>query len=134
VSGDIATALVLELARAMPAALDDDGLERLAARLRPYLTVRADDPTHELRLITAAEAAERADVHVETIRRAVRSGRLPVAARIGRSVRLNPQAVEAWLKQSSGAERSRGATDLRRSPRLPAERTQYSLAAAFRTA
>jgi excisionase family DNA binding protein len=133
VSGDIASALVSELARALPAALDDDGLERLAARLQPYLKSRLGDPSDDPRLMTAAEAADRAHVHVETVRRAIRSGRLPVAARIGRSVRLSPMAIEAWLEQSLASERTSRAVHMRRSPRLPSEHMQYSLAAAFLT-
>src|SRR5690242_1279259 len=90
---DLASALVRELARALPAALDQAALEELASKLCPYLT-QAIRSSSEGQLLTCADAARRAHVHVETVRRAIRAGSLPVAARIGRSPRLSIVAVD----------------------------------------
>lgn len=84
-----------ELARSLPAALDESALHELAARLQPFLSGAATDG--RAKLYTTAEAAEFVGVNKETVRRAIRSGELRVAARIGRSPRLTRDAIDRWL-------------------------------------
>ena len=71
-------------------ALSSSELRELADALRPYL--RADPDA----LLTPREAAQRAGVHIETVRRAVRSGALP-ASHAGRAVRIQLGDLDAWL-------------------------------------
>jgi excisionase family DNA binding protein len=96
--GDDAQRLIRAFAQGLPEALDDEVAARLAARVRPFLT--AATPSDEApagRLLTVAEAAIRAHVHVETIRRAVRDGGLAIVGRVGRSARIQPSEVDRWL-------------------------------------
>ncbi len=132
-SKDLGHTLICELARALPAALDDDALEELAARLRPHLGKPRNTTTSDDHLLTAADAARRAHVHVETVRRAIRAGDLSVAARIGRSPRLTAIAIDSWLLKTSDAGRTEQTIRSRRS-RPVAQPHQYSLGAAFKTA
>jgi excisionase family DNA binding protein len=98
-----------DIARALVAELDDDALDRLAEMLAPRILARLDAlqfPAHGFpasaapeALLTCGQAAERAGVHVETIRRAARSGALP-AARAGRVVRISPADLSAWLEDA----------------------------------
>jgi excisionase family DNA binding protein len=67
--------------------LDDDDLARLAERLRPYLSADAD------RLLTPAEAAGRLGVHVKTLGRATRDGRVPGAVRVGGQWRYDARGL-----------------------------------------
>ncbi len=85
-----------ELARSLPAALDESALHELAARLQPFL---ADtEASHGgAKLYTTAEVAELVGVNIETVRRAIRSAELLVTARIGRSPRLSRDAIDTWL-------------------------------------
>ncbi len=85
-----------ELARLLPAVLDEPALHELAARLQPFLP-GGEAPEAGDRLYTAAEAAKLVGVNVETVRRAIRSGDLRVAARIGRSPRMRREAIDGWL-------------------------------------
>jgi len=48
------------------------------------------------RLITATEVAERLGVDVSTVHRWARAGEIP-AFRLGRVVRFDPDAVDAWV-------------------------------------
>jgi excisionase family DNA binding protein len=123
--------LLRQLARALPAALDDDGLQELAAKLHPYLAGRSADRHDARQLMTVAEVADQANVHVETVRRAIRVGELAVAARIGRSPRLASVAVESWLAQTSRRQRSRRPVRARGSRRSSRADLEYSLSAAF---
>ena len=84
---EVARDPLAELARLLPTVLDESALHELAARLQPLLP--AGEPLEDTgkRLYTATEAAELVGVNIETVRRAIRSGRLRVAARIGRSPR-----------------------------------------------
>jgi excisionase family DNA binding protein len=106
-----------DLARSLTGALDDDGLRELAARLSPYLGDRAQSlgASRDDYLLTAADVAKRAGVNVETIRRAIRSGELDVAARIGRSPRISVLAVERWFAKTS-SRRNGGSARGRRAP------------------
>jgi excisionase family DNA binding protein len=113
-------------------ALDDEVAARLAARVRPFLTAatsggeaRAD------RLLTVAEAATRAHVHVETIRRAVRDGRLAIAGRVGRSARIEPAELDRWLAEASDPD-GRMRTPAVRHDRRPRQPNEYSLKAALK--
>ena len=63
-------------------------------------------------LMTAADGARIARVNVETIRRAVRAGELPVAGYVGRSPRISRDALVGWL-----ATRSPSAPLVARQPR-----------------
>jgi len=121
--------LLAELARLLPDALDEDALRDLASRLLPYLET-PDVGEHHARLLTAADAAERVGVNVETVRRAIRAGDLTVAARIGRSPRITVVALETWLADTS---RNAGgaATPRYRRPRRVSRPAENSLRAAF---
>jgi excisionase family DNA binding protein len=75
--------------------LDDEAaLRELADALRPYLLDVEPEPSDAL--MTPHEAARRASVHVETIRRAIRCGDLP-ARHVGRSLRVAADDLDAWL-------------------------------------
>lgn len=113
-----------DLARSLTAALDDDGLRDLAARLSPYLGDQRWDrgASRGERLLTAADVAERAGVNVETVRRAIRAGDLDVAARIGRSPRISALAVEDWFAKTSSR---RNAGRPPRSRRAPSARVAH---------
>jgi excisionase family DNA binding protein len=87
---------LVEFARSLPAALDDSALHELAVRLRPFLD-ETESAHPDDRLYTAAETAQQVGVNVETVRRAIRSGDLQVAALIGRSPRLSRDAIDRWL-------------------------------------
>ena len=91
---------LVEFARSLPAALDESALHELAVRLQPFLTERQPERPEE-RLYTAAETAGHIGVNVETVRRAIRSGELRVAARIGRSPRLSREAIDSWLARTT---------------------------------
>lgn len=119
-----------ELACALPGVLDEDALEELATRLRPHLGDGLSNATGD-QLLTAADAARRAHVHVETVRRAIRAGELVVAARIGRSPRLTTIAVDRWLgNTAAGGQPARAERSRRTRPSPPPQ--QYSLTAAFK--
>ncbi|MBV8940549.1 MAG: helix-turn-helix domain-containing protein [Solirubrobacterales bacterium] len=97
--------------------------ERLA--LRPEKEVTLADNSAEP-LLTCSEAAERARVHIETIRRAVRRGELP-ASRAGRCLRIAVRDLEAWLKAPKAQQQS--ASLVRR--RAPSSRARRPLATAL---
>lgn len=107
-----------DFARSLTGALDDEGLRELAARLSPYLRDEPQDlgSANPGRLLTAADVAERAGVHVETVRRAIRAGDLQVAARIGRSPRVSALAVESWFAKTSSSSNGRQSRRRRRTP------------------
>jgi excisionase family DNA binding protein len=129
-SDSLANALLAELARSLPATFDDDALRELASRLGPFLDAERSAEPSSGQLLTTAEAAERARVNVETIRRAIRAGDLPIAARIGRSVRLTALAIDGWLAETSRSEQAvRPARSRRNRVDRPRE---YSLSAAFK--
>lgn len=91
---------VTELGRALLDQLGPDDLDRLAALLAPRLAdVDLQDATDPGPLLTCAEAARRSGCHVETIRRAARSGALS-NVRAGRSLRIRADDLEAWLSRS----------------------------------
>jgi excisionase family DNA binding protein len=85
-----------ELARLPPTVLDEFALHELAARLQPLLPAGEALETSK-RLHTATEAAELVGVNIDTVRRAIRSGQLGVAGRIGRSPRISRDAIDRWL-------------------------------------
>jgi excisionase family DNA binding protein len=66
--------------------LDDDALEALAERLRPFLD-------RSSRLLTAREASERLGIHPKTLTRAAADGRVRGAERVGRRWRFNIDAL-----------------------------------------
>jgi len=70
-------------------------LEARVAALEAQLSASA--------LMTPAHAAQRAQVNVETILRAVRGGGLSVAVYVGRSPRISRHVVDDWLAASSPA-------------------------------
>jgi excisionase family DNA binding protein len=131
-SEDLGRTLIDDLARALPRMLDDAALEELAARLHPHLASLVTSTSNGEKLLTTAEAAERAHVHVETVRRAIRAGNLAVAARIGQSPRLTTLAIDSWLADTSQTGRGARAVRSRRSQHS-VQPHEYSLAAAFKT-
>jgi excisionase family DNA binding protein len=116
-----------DLARSLTGALDDEGLRDLAARLSPYLD-RPVGSSETERLLSAAEVAKRASVNVETVRRAIRAGDLQVAARIGRSPRMNAVAVESWFAKTARI-RDEARSRVRRRASSPRDERQSLLAA-----
>ena len=83
------------LVDALLAEFDEDALAELARRLAPYLPAAVEAPADDL--LTTSEAARRASVHIETVRRAIRAGHLAVAGQVGRNARLAPADVDAWV-------------------------------------
>jgi excisionase family DNA binding protein len=116
-----------QLARSLPAALDESALHELAARLRPFLA-DAEASDAGAKLYTTAEVAKLVGVNIETVRRAIRSAELHVTARIGRSPRLSRDAIDTWLattiEMTEGGSRRR---PRRRQSVLP----EHSLRTAF---
>jgi len=82
------------------------------AELRELLAVEPE-PT----LLTAADAAQRAGVHVETIRRAIRDEQL-VASHARGALRIAPGDLAAWL----ASPRARRATGAHRAARRASTR------------
>ena len=108
------------LARSLLGSLDADDLAELAERLAPFLAPRLATATPvetQEAMLTCSQAARRAGAHVETIRRAVRSGALR-AGRVGRSPRIAPTDLDAWLRGSARDEQ----TSLLRAPRATGKR------------
>jgi len=93
-----APAMSGQLASALLDSLDDAALDRLAELLAPRIEARLDSPPAAApdTPLSCGEAAELAGVHVETIRRAARSGKLP-CVRAGTAVRIDPAGLDAWL-------------------------------------
>lgn len=130
--GADALELIRTFAEGLPEALDDEMAARLAARVRPFLLVSASGVEMPAgRLLTVAEAASRAHVHVETVRRAVREGRLAIAGRVGRSARIQPAEVDRWLTGPSDPGETIGTQPARR-VRRSQQTKEYSLKAAFK--
>ncbi|MGI8712388.1 MAG: helix-turn-helix domain-containing protein [Solirubrobacteraceae bacterium] len=84
-----------DLWRGLLTAADPDDLAELAKLLSPLLEPERREVSPAV-MLTCSQAAQRAGTHVETIRRAVRSGALP-AGRVGRSLRIAPSHIDAWL-------------------------------------
>ncbi len=126
---EVARDPLAELARLLPTVLDESALHELAARLQPLLP--AGEPLEDTgkRLYTATEAAELVGVNIETVRRAIRSGRLRVAARIGRSPRVSRDAINGWLTSTIEIT---DAGPRRRPRRRQSPLPEHSLRAAFR--
>jgi excisionase family DNA binding protein len=53
-------------------------------------------------LLTAAAAAEFADVNVGTVHRAIKDGAMEVAGYVGRRPRVRREAVEQWIAAGQG--------------------------------
>lgn len=100
------------LVRTLLAELDDEALAELARLIGPHLP--AVVPPEESGLLTTAQAARRASVHPETIRRAIRNGALPVAGRVGRTVRLAGADIDAWVSTDGHVPRAARRTSTRR--------------------
>jgi excisionase family DNA binding protein len=81
-------------------ALADRLTDRVAQRVAEVLSQRVADSSAPERLLSCAEAAERAGVHVETIRRAVRSGALRAVC-AGRALRIAAADLDAWLTRNN---------------------------------
>src|ERR1039458_7335572 len=110
-----------EMARVLSAALDDEALRELALQLLPYLEVREVPESPHHRLLTAADAAERAGVNVETVRPPLPGAGPP---------RLTALALDAWLAKTAQRQPASGPR-ARRSQR-PAQPPDFSLIAAFK--
>ena len=76
-------------------AMPDDAIAALRRRLGLDEHQITDREGGEL--LTPREGAQRARVHVETIRRAIRRGDLP-ARRVGRSLRIAESDFDEWLR------------------------------------
>ncbi len=99
--------------------------------MRPFLTAASSSDPPADRLLTVAEAATRAHVHVETIRRAVRDGGLVIAGRVGRSARIQPSDVDRWLAGKSDTNGTIETPPARRVRRRQ-QQNEYSLKAALK--
>lgn len=131
-SDDLSRALIREVVRELPEALDQGFLEVLATKLRPYLRASVDAEPPGEQLMTPAEAAARARVHVETVRRAIRAGELPIAGRVGRSPRISKTELDRWLAEASEADETIRRSAARRSPSRRRHDSEYSLKAVLR--
>lgn len=78
-------------AAAVLADLTDEQLSVLAARLRPHLD---EDQEAAGRLLTPAQAAATLGIHVKTLTRAAREGRVPGARRVGRCWRFDAAQLD----------------------------------------
>jgi len=91
-------------------------VREMTANERSELRVLLDPPTplseKVLELMTVEEAARRAACHVETIRRAIRVGRLH-ASRIGSRWRVSPDDLQTWMSAAEPAGRQSGSTSRR---------------------
>jgi excisionase family DNA binding protein len=115
-----------DLARALVDELDAAALDRLAELLAPRLEARMAPPADAAEvMLTASEAALRTGLHAETIRRAARTGKL-YAGHAGRSVRIAPSDLDAWL---SGADQDK--PEPRPRARRPRRSARPSLADTF---
>lgn len=83
------------LGRALLEALGAEDLAAFADRLRPFLVDIRE--TSGEPLLSCAQAANHAGVHVETIRRAIRAGTLTAAGVVGRSPRIALSDLDTWL-------------------------------------
>ena len=121
---DLQADVLRPLVDAIPALMDDHALEELAQRLRPLLaSAEHFEANNGGALLTCAEAASYARVHVETIRRAVRNNAIPVAARIGRSPRISQVGLDQWLLETSRSAAGQvGHRQVRRRTRQPDSR------------
>lgn len=117
------------LGRALLDSLDADDLDALAERIAPHLAPRLvpAEPFEEEVMLTCMQAAQRPGTHVETIRRAVRSGALR-SGRVGRSARIVPADLDAWLGSSQRPSHTR------RSPAPRSTRKRRTLGDALRSA
>jgi len=99
-----------QLAGAVLSDLTDQQLHALAKRLRPHL----DEQASTGRLLTPVEAAARLGIHVKTLTRAARQGRVPGARRVGRVWRFDASQLDL--------EPVAGASTLASSPARPRRR------------
>jgi excisionase family DNA binding protein len=102
-----ASEMLLEAVRAMTEE------ERAELRALLGLHVPVSEPGE---LLTVERAAEHVGCHVETLRRAIRSGRLQ-AARVGSQWRVGPEALAEWMVAPAPARASGGRRPGRRQPR-----------------
>ena len=85
-----------ELAGVIAEALREAVVEAVAAEVRAVLERHAVAPP--ARLLTVAEAAKIANVHAETLRRAIKAGRLRSVSSLGRHPRIRPEDLAAFLE------------------------------------
>ena len=106
--------------RALIADADQDELREAALALQPFLPgPAATAPTADSEregLLNPAEAASQARCHIETIRRAVRDGKLR-ARRVGRNIRIAHVDLETWLSEQRGDSLTKPQPPHRRSPK-----------------
>lgn len=103
------TSMLLEAVREMSAE------ERAELRALLGLHVPVSEPVE---VLTVERAAERVGCHVETIRRAIRSGRLQ-AARVGSQWRVSPEALAEWMASPSPSPDAEAAGRRRAARRRP---------------
>jgi hypothetical protein len=93
----VGSVVVTQLGKAWLVALDQDDLAGLALLLAPFLQTASDRPQASPLMLTCSQVALRAGAHVETVRRAWRSGALHASGKVGRSPRFTPADVDSWL-------------------------------------
>ncbi len=75
--------------------------EAVAAGVRAAVAEQLEHHAVPPRLLSVVEAAELAGVHAETIRRAVKSGRLPAVTSLGRHPRIRAEDLAAFLQPAA---------------------------------
>jgi excisionase family DNA binding protein len=87
----------------------------VAAELRQQREGAGSTDTPDTAMLSPAEVAVRCGVHVETVRRAIRSGQLP-AVRIGSRLRIDPSDLNSW-GATSERDHATPSVQARRRPR-----------------
>lgn len=91
-----------ELASLVAESLREAVVEAISAEVRRAL--EAQHTKAPERLLSVGEAAELANCHAETIRRAVKSGRLPAVLSLGRRPKIRHEDLEVFLASTGGAK------------------------------
>lgn len=116
-----------ELVRALIAQMDSEDV----VLLRAALGIAVPDPMQSDQLLSTREAAVKARVNVETIRRNVRDGKLE-AERTGAHYKIRESSLEAWMR---GETKPQPTTPIdTRRPRARAGTSSSPMSDAFRRA
>jgi excisionase family DNA binding protein len=88
----------------------------VAEELRQLVEETASTSPSTMPLLSPADVAARCGVHVETVRRAIRSGQLP-ALKVGSRFRIDPADINRWGVAQESTQQLPSATPHRRRPR-----------------
>ena len=81
--------------RRPPRYLADNWPKSLARRIQKGKNMPIPDKSPSW--LTAHEVADRCRVHIETIRKLTREGRMPQPAKIGRAYRYSAKLIDEWM-------------------------------------